>query len=373
MGEKMQYFQRFLKKFMPILNTGCVVVIMISAIFDISAANAVTTTTSTRCELTSANPNNGYYIMGSGAPYNNTKYTHSQIPAVSTVIKGCASGTYHKVLPLTSPSTTSDIYGSQGLVYTCTSCATGYELQAVSGPFVYGSANYQMNCPTVSVGADIQTCVAKPVICTASNCASDTTWTAHSTGYVKRTARSCPSPYEECVETVQYACDYGYYGNTGSTSASGCSPCPKYKMAYTNPETGGPTVSMYAATTFVIGAASTESCYVKAEGIRDNTGIYTLGQSSNSLCYYDLGNCANWTAVCSTTKPASSHAVVSGTKTQSASGTYCWCNVNGKSFAPNTTAQTSCNSVCKNMCANSMIGWEGNAYTPMVSHTSLGC
>ena len=314
-----------------------------------------------------------------------TPYTSTtSIPSVSTVNMYCTAGTKHKLQPVNPPSFDgSEICNSLGVVWSCTACADGYELQTLPGPFNWGGYEDSVSCTSLT-NLTVQTCVKSAdtdtgtttPTCTSSNCASSA-WANHSTGYLTRTYRSCSSDGTTCNESTQYTCAKGYFGTSSSypaifTSASGCGKCPLHFST----KDGG----TYETTTAVgYGMNSVSGCYVVATGdvteFTDASGTYVFTPYSNptEYCYYDFGSCSGYTTAC-TTSSGTMYAVVSGTKTHSASGTHCWCNVNGKSFyfASQSTA-AACASNCSSMCANAVFGFAANGYIPMVSWSDLGC
>jgi len=94
-----------------------------------------------------------------------------------------------------------------------------------------------------------------------SNCTSDTTWGASSTGYETKATRTCKC--NSCIEEYSFRCAAGYYGNPTITT-SGCTACP----------TGG---------TSAPGAKAKTECYIPAGTTQsDSTGTYVI----TSNCYY---------------------------------------------------------------------------------------
>ena len=338
-------------------------------------ANAATTVYSGTCYSRNGAPSNGYFVVeyDTSSPYSST----ISLPSISTVYPVCTNGTQYIIYP--SPSgnlntSGSDIYGSFGVIYSCTACATGYELALRTGPYVYGHSD-QVSCTSFTNINNIQTCVPKAsggTTCTSSNCVSSD-WSVHTNNaYLKRTVRSCTDS-TTCSETIKYTCNYGYYGILNeSTSASGCTKCPPYILNGTQ----------YPTTTPSIGLDNISACYVVADAeiteFTDTSGTFVMAApygptADQRRCSYSLGNCTNYTAVCSTTS-GTAYSVLTGTMANSTSGTYCWCNVNGKRFmASNMGSYSTCAQSCKSACTVALTGFEANNWSPMVSLTDLGC
>lgn len=96
-----------------------------------------------------------------------------------------------------------------------------------------------------------------------TNCTSDTGWTYHKTGYVRRATRTCNCD-GTCSASYRYACASGYYGSS-SNGTSGCSLCPN--GGYSN----------------VGSNTDITSCYlIPGTGYTDSSGTYTYTQP----CYY---------------------------------------------------------------------------------------
>ncbi len=304
------------------------------------------------------------------------------IPSISEIYPGCTAGTTYKIYPSASMTgfptsfTSSSMYKSHfGVLYSCTSCADGYELVDNTAPYEYRYNSETVSCTSLTDVSVLKVCkksgdsgggTTTPT-CTPSNCAPGA-WTTYNTAYVRRTYRWCSSS-TICSESVQYACNVGYYGNAGSSTATGCVACPPFFA-------GGTT---YETTSNAVAQTSTDACFIKAVGntteFDDGTGtfvFYPYDQPTH-YCYYKLGKCADYTWACATTS-GTVYSVVNGTKTHNSSGQYCWCNANGKSFfATNLSSASTCATSCINVCQNAMTGFSGNAYTAMVSLDSLGC
>ena len=348
---------------------------MVSAglILGANGAYGVTIVYSGQCHQTTAEPNNGYWLVGQSVM---TPYEAGEIPGVSTYNPYCTSGTRYKILPYDGTTGAwdfgedSELFGTMGVMYSCTACASGYELTTDYGPFLFGNTS-QVSCTSI-LNTTIKTCT--PInnsgttgSCTSSNCVSDTAWTTYNATYLKKTNRSCSSDKTTCNETTIYKCNQGYYGKNTQTKPNGCNECPKYIVGTTR----------YATTTPSQGATTVEQCYVVAEDgvteFTDDTGIYVMSPYSVPLnaCYYDLA--CTVTPVCSTTS-GTINSIVSGTKTNSTSGTYCWCNVNSKSFMRvNFSTYEHCNSGCLAACHTAMVGFSASNWNPLVDLSSLGC
>lgn len=341
-------------------------------------ANAATVF-SGACYNTTARHSKYYYANYSGNLGN--AYSSSEEVDISTYSSGtCTAGTQYIIQA--SPNGQTIDYGSMetslARIYSCTACADGYELATSNGPFIYGNTD-TIQCNSL-LNLTVQECVKKNdggggTTCTSSNCVSSD-WVTYNNAYIKRTARSCTDS-TTCTSTIQYGCNYGYYKTSGSsaylTSASGCSKCPPYTVNGTS----------YATTTAMRDAVNVQSCVVDAVGgvteFQDASGTFVMAApygmeaSPPNYCIFSLGNCAGYTAVCSTIS-GTIYAVVSGTKTNSTSGTYCWCNANGKSFmVANMNSYSTCAQNCKGGCQTAFVGHSGNNYNPMVSYTALGC
>ncbi len=322
-----------------------------------------------QCYQTSGTAEPGkYYVVDYGI----TGYSETTIPSITTVYPNCTSGTKYKIIPYNyTISTSSELYGTIGIVYSCTACKSGYKLATKSGPYVYGTTDSSINCTSV-VNTTIKDCVldaSSITSCTTSNCKSDTSWQSHNAAYVKKTIRTCSSDKTTCNENTIYACNYGYYGTSSSTTASGCSQCPPYVIG----------TKSYSTTTNLTGATSMTACYVVAEAgvttFEDITGTFVLNPYSPPMtaCFYSLGNCATYYPVC-TTSAGTIYRVVNETKANNTSGTHCWCNTNNKSFyAANMNTYATCNQSCKTACITALTGHSASNWHPMVSLTDLGC
>ncbi len=352
-------------------------VAMLGTVLNIGAAQSGTVYSGV-CATSSQNSNKGYYVVdyfSDAAPYQ-----ISAIPSISTVYKGCTAGTYYKILPQNyNFPTSSAFYGTSGIVYSCSSCVSGYELQTISGPFLYAdvsSGSNEVMCTSVS-GATIKYCVpsgSSSGTCSSSNCVSGN-WYSHSTGYVSRDYRYCSSG--TCVTETQYACDYGYFGNSGSTSASGCTKCPPLRLAFKNLETGNVGYHDYPTTTPYVAMTSLTGCYVIAEPnvteFVDTAGTFVMGDGYGSLtnsCYLSYGQCNNVVPVCNKNTASG----IQGIQTAASGGTVCWCNIpqTGKSFKHFDSA--ACSSACTtSACLQRIMGHSASGYAPTVSLTDLGC
>ena len=341
-------------------------------------ANAATVF-SGACYNTTARHAKYYYVNYSGNLGN--AYSSDEEVDISTYSSGtCTAGTQYIIQASTNGQTID--YGnmetSLARIYSCTACADGYELATSNGPFIYGNTD-KIQCNSL-LNLTVQVCVKKNdggggTTCTSSNCVSSD-WVTYNNAYIKRTARSCTNS-TTCTSTIQYGCNYGYYKTSGSsaylTSASGCSKCPPYNVNGTS----------YATTTAMRDAINVQSCVVDAVGgvteFQDASGTFVMAApygmeaTPPKYCMFSLGNCAGYTAVCSTIS-GTTYAVVSGTKANSTSGTYCWCNANGKSFmVANMNSYSTCAQNCKGGCQAAFVGHSGNNYNPMISYTALGC
>lgn len=341
-------------------------------------ANATTTVYSGTCYSRSGAPGNGYLVVDyfTTTPYNGP----TDLPSITTVYPVCTNGTRYYIYPSPSGNLNTsefDVFGSFGVIYSCTACADGYELALAPGPYVYGISD-MVSCTSFTNINNIQTCVPKAsggTTCTSSNCVSSD-WVTYNDAYITRTARSCTDS-TTCTETIQYGCNYGYYKTSGSsaylTSASGCSKCPSYVVNGTS----------YTTTTAIRDADTVQSCVVDAVGgvteFQDASGTFVMAApygmeaTPPNYCTFSLGNCAGYTAVCSTTS-GTSYSVLTGTMANSTSGTYCWCNANGKRFmVANMGSYSTCAPSCKSACLTALTGFEANGWSPMVSLTDLGC
>lgn len=93
----------------------------------------------------------------------------------------------------------------------CASCQSGYALTdaiSTTGPF----------CTKNTLKTCCKTC---------SNCTSDTTWSAYTTGYEKKAIATC-SCAGTCTRSISVRCAAGYYGGAtlSSSGATGCKKCP---------------------------------------------------------------------------------------------------------------------------------------------------
>ncbi len=99
--------------------------------------------------------------------------------------------------------------------------------------------------------------------CTCSNCTSDTSWSAGSTGYQKQTTRwcECYAGTPTCNTSTEYRCAVGYYGSS-TNGSSGCARCPASSGTY--------------GTTASAGTTSVSGCYIPAgSSFSDSTGSGT--------------------------------------------------------------------------------------------------
>lgn len=98
-----------------------------------------------------------------------------------------------------------------------------------------------------------------------TNCTSDSDWSAHSTGYQKKTTRSCSC--NTCNATTAYRCAPGYYG-TSTNGTSGCTRCPSSGGVYGTSAAGSTVIT---------------ACYLPSGTTgSDSTGAFTY----TTNCYY---------------------------------------------------------------------------------------
>ncbi len=331
------------------------------------------------CYQTSAAPSKGYYLAGQNNIGPSTNYQKYSDVSVTLTDLNCASGTAYAIQPINfAAPTSSALYGALGIVHVCDTCNSGYKLETFSGPFIYGNGTDSIRCQSLT-NLTVKRCIkessggsgATTGSCNASNCVTDTSWTTHSAGYVKKTVRTCSADKTTCNEQVYYACNYGYWGKNGGnlTAASGCVACPPYMINGTS----------YETTTDAIGVDNVTGCYVKAQSgvttFTDSIGTFKFFDYDQTRCYYDLGNCSNYAPVCTTTS-GTGYKVVSGTKTNSTADNagYCWCNANGKSFfVANMGNKSVCNNSCQDACNSAFIGHNATSWQPIVSVADLGC
>ncbi len=116
-----------------------------------------------------------------------------------------------------------DENGTQQMVISCDTCATGYSL--VQKNYTGG------NCTSVPYYTCVETTASNPesgeTTCTTSTC-TNSAWTDYAIGYQMQIVRACGNS-TTCKDVARiYRCASGYYGisGTGSSSMSGCSLCP---------------------------------------------------------------------------------------------------------------------------------------------------
>ena len=103
--------------------------------------------------------------------------------------------------------------------------------------------------------------------CKSCSGASTGTWTAHSTGYEKRTVTECNCSGTPTTRT-EYRCAAGYYGTT-SNGTSGCTRCPASGGIYGTSAAGSTAITacyLPSGTAFSDAAGSgtyTGDCYYK--------------------------------------------------------------------------------------------------------------
>ena len=142
---------------------------------------------------------------------------------------------------------------------------------AISGGATCEDCTLNGKCSTYGI-ACCSPCQIRPVdptpaTCTESNCKSDTDWTSHSTGYQKRTIRSCNATNTLCQQTTEYQCAAGYYGSS-TNGSTGCTKCPS----------SGGVAGQSAA-----GSIAITSCYIPSGNtFSDSTGSGTY----TGNCYY---------------------------------------------------------------------------------------
>lgn len=164
---------------------------------------------------------------------------------ISTTIANCADIKYNCAWVQT--------FANPVKFQTCFQCSSGYELKSV--PFSHGDCSYTYN-----------TCkkITEPTVSSCTDCPDYSAWTDTKDGYNQRYRQVCSNNVCKIVATV-YRCANNYYGinpDSGSTSKSGCKPCPSggYSMAIKN--------------------ASIESCFITAGD--DETGHFKFSNN----CYY---------------------------------------------------------------------------------------
>lgn len=343
---------------MPKKNVG-----FLTAIIGVRDANAYT---SYVCDEIAACAT--YYTANGGST------PVSSVPDVNSYVDSDVCGNPVWVHVQANPTNLNTSSGGCVLIPTCTYCHDGYELTDVALPLLFN--NGESACTSVTSAYDIKYCskisdTTEPeqTRCSSENCVSDAGWTYHNTTYVKRTRRQCGADGVTCLEFPQYACNQGYYGNSGSDTATGCVACPPYFLNGTS----------HATTSLATAYDGIDACFVKAVGdlteFTDDRGtfVFTPYDGATNYCYYDLGNCEHYSWAC-TTSSGTAFSVVSGTKTNEASGQYCWCNANGNSFfMTNLGSASTCASSCVSACQNAMVGHAANGYQAMVSLDDLGC
>lgn len=116
-----------------------------------------------------------------------------------------------------------DENGKQQMVISCDTCKTGYSL--VQKYYTNGS------CTSVPYWTCVEQTASNPesdaTTCTTSTC-TNSTWTNYAIGYQMQIVRACGNS-TTCKDVARiYRCASGYYGisSGGSSSMSGCSPCP---------------------------------------------------------------------------------------------------------------------------------------------------
>lgn len=343
--------------FYKIVPVAMCVALVLGGIRDVSADSATYICSEVAaCE--------SYYTANGGST------TVSTIP--DAYITGCANAMW--VTTAANPTNTTTGSGGCVLIPTCLTCNDGYELADTTLPVLFNNGNSA--CTSINSSYDIKYCAKNSDVtdpeetrCTAENCVSDTGWKHHDLTYVKRTLRQCGADGVTCIESTQYACNQGYYGNAGSDTATGCVACPPYFVNGTS----------YETTSTVTAHTSIDACFIKAVGdtteFKDHKGTYVLTpyNSMATMCYYNLGNCNDYSWAC-TTNSGTAFSVVSGDKANDTSGQYCWCNANGNSFfMTNLGSASTCASSCVTACQNAMVGHVGNGYQAMVSLDALGC
>lgn len=103
--------------------------------------------------------------------------------------------------------------------------------------------------------------------CKSCSGASTGAWTAHSTGYEKRTVKTCTCSGTLNTRT-EYRCAAGYYGSS-SNGTSGCTRCPSSGGVYGSSAAGSTAITacyLPSGTSFSDGTGSgkyTGNCYYK--------------------------------------------------------------------------------------------------------------
>lgn len=135
----------------------------------------------------------------------------------------------------------------------------------VSCPFCNGGCTKTQSSLTTSGGQTVKYYYCKENCVGCSNCTSDSDWSAHSTGYQKKTTRSCDC--NTCNATTAYRCASGYYG-TSTNGTSGCTRCPSSGGVYGTSSAGSTVIT---------------ACYLPSGTTgSDSTGAFTYTNN----CYY---------------------------------------------------------------------------------------
>lgn len=146
-----------------------------------------------------------------------------------------------------------------------TACGTNYTLTCyqTSAGHIMGFADchscinssYELNIKSTTCGSRTYTYKTCCPVC--ADCTSDTTWrnVTLKPSHQQKTTRSCDCG--TCVETTQYRCAPGYYGNPTTISGT-CTRCPPNDGAY--------------GTTDYAGSTAIDSCYIKKDVPMTNDG-----------------------------------------------------------------------------------------------------
>lgn len=157
-------------------------------------------------------------------------------------------------------------------VASCTECLSGYSLTSAttSTPHTCSNTVEYYKCVPASGSGGTSSATCDKTACEANN----NTYYNYIPGYQVSYKYNCSSG--SCVKSsiVSYRCAANYYGNSGSTSPTGCQPCPSVT------DKDGNEVQGFTAGP---GKASKTDCFMATNvTMKDSTGEYQF----NSLCYY---------------------------------------------------------------------------------------